>query len=52
MKVMYRALRNLAKKWTAVQGWKEALSRFALLWETRFPRHSAGIRLHPFTQKN
>jgi len=51
LKVMYLALRNLAKKWTAVQGWKEALNRFALLRETRFPHHSAGIHLHPFTQK-
>jgi len=37
LKVMYLALRNLAKKWKAVQGWKEALNRFALLWESRFP---------------
>ncbi len=25
LKVMYLALRNLARKWNAVQGWKEAL---------------------------
>lgn len=37
LKVMYLALRNLAKKWKAVQGWKEALNRFALVWESRFP---------------
>jgi len=29
LKVMYLALRNLARKWNAVQGWKEALNRFA-----------------------
>ena len=29
LKVMYLALRNLARKWNAVQGWKDALNRFA-----------------------
>jgi putative transposase len=38
LKVMYLALRNLARKWNAVQGWKEALNRFAMLWEARFPQ--------------
>ena len=38
LKVMYLALRNLAMKWNAVQGWKEALNRFGLLWEARFPQ--------------
>jgi putative transposase len=38
LKVMYLALRNLAAKWNAVQGWREALNRFALLWEARFPQ--------------
>lgn len=37
LKVMYLALRNLAKKWDKVAGWKEALNRFAILWEARFP---------------
>jgi putative transposase len=41
LKVMYLALRNLAKKWNTVQGWKEALQRFALLWEARFPQQCA-----------
>src|SRR5271156_1427380 len=41
LKVMYPALRNLARKWNAVQGWKEALNRFALVWEARFPHQSA-----------
>jgi len=39
LKVMYLALRNLAAKWNAVQGWKEALNHFAMLWEARFPQH-------------
>jgi Transposase, Mutator family len=38
LKVMYLALRNLAKKWDTVQGWKEALNRFGIVWEARFPR--------------
>jgi len=38
MKVMYLALKNLAGKWGTIQGWKEALQRFALLWEARFPQ--------------
>jgi putative transposase len=38
LKVMYLALRNLAKKWDMVQGWKEALNRFGILWEARFPQ--------------
>ena len=38
LKVMYLALKNLAAKWHTVQGWKEALQRFALLWEARFPQ--------------
>jgi putative transposase len=37
LKVMYLALRNLARKWSVVQGWKEALNRFGLVWEARFP---------------
>ena len=41
LKVMYLALRNLSRKWDAVQGWKEALNRFALMWETRFPHQAA-----------
>ena len=41
LKVMYLALRNLARKWNAVQGWKEALNRCALAWEARFPHQCA-----------
>ena len=37
LKVMYLALRNLAAKWHTIQGWSDALNRFALLWEARFP---------------
>ena len=41
LKVMYLALRNLARKWNAVQGWKGALNRCALAWEARFPHQCA-----------
>lgn len=37
LKVLYLALKNVAKKWNALQGWKEALNYFALLWEDRIP---------------
>jgi len=40
LKGMYLALRNLARKQTAVHGWKEALNRFGILWEARFPQNS------------
>lgn len=37
-KVLYLALRNLAKKWTMpIRDWKPALNRFALEFGERFP---------------
>jgi putative transposase len=39
LKVMYLASRNLAKRWTAVHGWKYALNGFNILWEARFPQN-------------
>jgi putative transposase len=39
LKVMYLASRYLAKKCTAVHGWKYALNCFSILWETRFPQN-------------
>jgi putative transposase len=38
MKLLYLALRNISKKWGPLPNWKEALNRFALLWEARFPQ--------------
>jgi len=38
MKVMYLALKNLTRKWHTIMGWNDALNRFALLWEARFPQ--------------
>jgi len=37
-KLLYLALRNIAKKWTMpVQNWKAALNRFAIIYENRLP---------------
>jgi putative transposase len=43
LKVMYLALRNLSAKWKHIQGWREALNRFMVLWEDRFPQHNEAI---------
>jgi putative transposase len=40
-KLLYLALRNIAKKWTMpVHAWKDALNRFAIIYENRFPADS------------
>ena len=37
-KLLYLALRNIAKKWTTpVYDWKDALNRFAIIYENRLP---------------
>jgi putative transposase len=37
-KLLYLALRNIAKKWTMpVHAWKDALNRFAIIYEQRLP---------------
>ena len=37
-KLLYLALRNIAKKWTMpVHAWKDALNRFAIIYENRLP---------------
>src|SRR5271155_6271998 len=41
MKLLYLALRNVAKKWHTIQNWPQALNRFAILWEDRFPGHAS-----------
>ena len=41
-KLLYLALRNIAKKWTMpVHAWKDALNRFAIIYESRLPMNSA-----------
>lgn len=37
LRLLYLALRNHSKKWSFVQGWREALNRFQLLWPERMP---------------
>lgn len=37
LRLLYLALRNHAKKWSTVQGWREALNRFQILWPERMP---------------
>jgi len=37
LKLLYMALQNVAKKWQTVQGWREALNRFQILWPERMP---------------
>jgi len=37
LRLLYLALRNHSQKWTFVQGWREALNRFQILWPERMP---------------
>jgi putative transposase len=37
IRLLYLALRNHSKKWSFVQGWREALNRFQILWPERMP---------------
>jgi putative transposase len=37
LKLLYLALRNVSKNWSFVQGWREALNRFQILWPERMP---------------
>jgi putative transposase len=36
-RLLYLALRNHSRKWTTIQGWREALNRFQILWPDRMP---------------
>ena len=37
-KLMYLALKNIAKRWTRpVKDWKSALNQFAIMYEDRVP---------------
>ena len=35
LRLLYLALRNHSQKWSFVQGWREALNRFQILWPER-----------------
>lgn len=37
LRLLYLALRNHSKKWSFIQGWREALNRFQILWPDRMP---------------
>jgi putative transposase len=37
LRLLYLALRNHSQKWSSVQGWREALNRFQILWPERMP---------------
>jgi putative transposase len=37
LKLLYLAIRNVARNWSFIQGWREALNRFQILWPDRMP---------------
>ena len=37
VRLLYLGLRNHSKKWNGVQGWREALNQFQILWPDRMP---------------
>lgn len=37
LRLLYLALRNHSKKWSFLQGWRDALNRFQILWPERMP---------------
>jgi putative transposase len=37
IKLLFLGLRNHSKKWNGIQGWREALNRFQILWPDRMP---------------
>jgi putative transposase len=41
IKLIYLALQNVSKKWTFVQGWREALRQFAIRWPERIEQSRA-----------
>lgn len=41
-KLLYLALQNVSKKWTTVQGWRDALRQFAIRWPDRMPQLLGG----------
>lgn len=42
IKLLYLALRNHSKKWSGIQGWKEAMNHFQRLWPERMPKLERG----------
>lgn len=42
LKLLYMGLKNVSKKWNCIQGWREALNRFQILWPERMPSLDRG----------
>lgn len=42
LKLMYMGLNNVSKKWRLIQGWREALNRFQIMWPERMPSLDRG----------
>ena len=42
LKLLYMGLKNVAKKWNCIQGWREALNRFQIMWPERMPSLDRG----------
>jgi putative transposase len=36
-KLLFMGLRNVSKKWSFIQSWREALNRFQIMWPERMP---------------
>jgi putative transposase len=48
-KLLYLALKNIAKKWTMpIRDWSSAMNQFAIIFEGRVP--TGGLAANPFTQ--
>jgi putative transposase len=37
LRLLWLALKNHSKKWSFVQGWREAMNRFQIMWPERMP---------------
>ena len=37
LKLLYMGLKNVSKKWSFIQSWREALNRFQIMWPERMP---------------
>ena len=42
LKLLYMGLKNVSKKWRMIQGWREALNRFQIMWPERMPSLDRG----------
>src|SRR5688572_30670129 len=42
LKLLYMGLKNVSKKWSFIQGWREALNRFQIMWPDRMPTLDRG----------